>query len=195
MVGEIRDAEVAATAVNASLTGHLVFSTLHTNDAAGTFPRLLDMGVNVDVLGAALTVSMAQRLVRKLCENCRVQVQLTDDDKKTLEPILKNIPHPEDLPANRNTIWEAKGGGCEKCGGLGYKGRISVVEVILMDKNIEQVVRTTTSEREIWRAAKGQGIRRMAQDGAVKVFQGITSLEELGRIVDLHDEVMLESLS
>lgn len=193
MVGEIRDAEVAATAVNASLTGHLVFSTLHTNDAAGTFPRLLDMGVNVDVLGAALTVAMAQRLVRKLCENCRVERAISPEEAKVLDPILKGMPHPEDIPTNRTT-WMAKEGGCEKCGGLGYKGRISVVEVILMDKAVEEVIRRTTSEREIWRAAKPQGIRRMAQDGVIKVLQGVTSLEELGRIVDLHDEVMLETL-
>jgi len=195
MVGEIRDAEVASTAVNASLTGHLVFSTLHTNDAAGTFPRLLDMDVNADVLGAALTVAMAQRLVRKLCANCRVETKIEGEAAATLAPILKNMPHPEDLPANQNIMWIAKEGGCEKCGGLGYKGRISVVEVILMDRAVEEVIRTTTSEREIWRAAKPQGIRRMAQDGIIKVLQGVTSLDELGRIVDLHDEVMLETLA
>lgn len=192
MVGEIRDAEVASTAVNASLTGHLVFSTLHTNDAAGTFPRLIDMGVNADILGAAVTVAMAQRLVRRLCDNCRVSAPIHGDDAKLFAPLLKNIPHPEELPANLETMWLPKG--CEKCGGLGYKGRIAVVEVILMDKEIEECVRHTSSEREIWRAAKHQQIRRMAQDGAVKVLQGVTSLEELSRVVDLHDEVMLESL-
>ncbi|OGG72899.1 hypothetical protein A3A38_01580 [Candidatus Kaiserbacteria bacterium RIFCSPLOWO2_01_FULL_53_17] len=193
MVGEIRDGEVASTAVNAALTGHLVFSTLHTNDAAGTFPRLIDMGVNPDILGAAITVSMAQRLVRKLCEFCRVATPITGEDAKTMEPLLAHIPHPEGLPANRDTMWTAKG--CEKCGGIGYKGRISVVEVILMDKQIEETVRRTSSDREIWKASRPQEIRRMAQDGAVKVLNGITSLDELGRVVDLHDEVMLETLS
>lgn len=192
MVGEIRDAEVASTAVNASLTGHLVFSTLHTNDAAGTFPRLIDMGVNADILGAAVTVAMAQRLVRRLCENCRVEQPLQGDDAALLAPLLANIPHPEELPANAARMWVPKG--CEQCGGLGYKGRVAVVEVILMDKQIEECVRHTSSERDIWQAAKHQQIRRMAQDGAVKVLQGVTSLEELSRVVDLHDEVMLESL-
>lgn len=192
MVGEIRDAEVASTAVNASLTGHLVFSTLHTNDAAGTFPRLIDMGVNADILGAALTVSMAQRLVRRLCEHCRVEAKIEGDDLKTMQALLANIPHPEGVPENRERMWIAKG--CEKCGGIGYKGRMGVVEVILMDKAVEETIRKTTSEREIWRAAKPQQIRRMAQDGAVKVLQGVTSLDELGRVVDLHDEVMLETL-
>ncbi len=192
MVGEIRDAEVASTAVNASLTGHLVFSTLHTNDAAGTFPRLMDMGVNPEILGAALTVAMAQRLVRKLCPACRVPQPIQGEDKKTIETLLKNIPHADELPQNRDTMWIAKG--CDKCGGLGYKGRVAVVEVILMDHAIEDVCRKKSSEREIWAAARPQGIRRMAQDGAVKVLQGVTSLDELGRVVDLHDEVMLDTI-
>ncbi len=192
MVGEIRDAEVAATAVNASLTGHLVFSTLHTNDAAGTFPRLIDMGINADILGAALTVAMAQRLVRRLCAECRVPQPIGADDLKTIEPILRNIPHADELPANRETMWVPKG--CAKCGGLGYKGRIAVVEVVLMDKEIEECVRHSSSDRDIWKAATHQKIRRMAQDGVVKVLQGVTSLEELGRVVDLHDEVMLETI-
>ena len=193
MVGEIRDAEVASTAVHASLTGHLVFSTLHTNDAAGTFPRLIDMGINADVLGAAVTVSMAQRLVRKLCPECRVAEPIKGADRATMDALLKNIPHAEALPANRDTMWVGKG--CEKCGGLGYKGRIAVVGVILMDHEIEECVRHTSSERDIWKAAMHQKIRRMAQDGVVKVLQGVTSLEELGRVVDLHDEVMLETIA
>ncbi len=192
MVGEIRDAEVASTAVHASLTGHLVFSTLHTNDAAGTFPRLIDMGVNADILGAAITTAMAQRLVRRLCPDCREAQPITGKDAKILEPLFKNIPHAEDLPKNRDTMWVPKG--CLKCGGLGYKGRIAVVEVILMDKEIEDCVRHTSSERDIWKAAMHQRIRRMAQDGAVKVLLGVTSLDELSRVVDLTDEVMLGSI-
>ena len=192
MVGEIRDAEVASTAVHASLTGHLVFSTLHTNDAAGTFPRLIDMGVNADILGAAITVAMAQRLVRKLCPACREARPIDEQSLKTIAPLLANIPHPEELPANRDMMWVAKG--CNKCGGLGYKGRSAVVEAILMDKEIEAAVRQSSSEREIWKAAAHQKIRRMAQDGAVKVLRGLTSLDELGRVVDLNDPVLLENI-
>jgi len=192
MVGEIRDAEVASTAVHASLTGHLVFSTLHTNDAAGTFPRLIDMGVNADILGAAITVAMAQRLVRKLCPACREARPIDEQSLKTIAPLLANIPHPEELPANRDMMWVAKG--CNKCGGLGYKGRSAVVEAILMDKEIEAAVRHSSSEREIWKAAAHQKIRRMAQDGAVKVLRGLTSLDELGRVVDLNDPVLLENI-
>jgi len=195
MVGEIRDAEVASTAIQASLTGHLVFSTLHTNDAGGTFPRLIDMGVAPDVLGAAVTTAMAQRLVRRLCPNCRVAAPITGDVKKKMEQLLNNIPHTEELPANRETMWVPNPKGCEKCAGLGYKGRIAVVEVILMDKEIEECVRHSSSERDIWHAAKHQKIRRMAQDGAVKILQGVTSFEELARVVDLNDEVMLETIA
>jgi len=191
MVGEIRDNEVASTAVQASLTGHLVFSTLHTNDAAGTFPRLIEMGVNPDILGAAVTVAMAQRLVRRLCPNCREAKPITGEDAKIVAAMLKNIPHADELPENHDTMWAAKG--CVKCGGIGYKGRTAVVEVILMDQEIETAVRTTSSERDIWKAAKHQKIRRMAQDGIVKVLQGITSLDELGRVVDLHEESLLET--
>ncbi len=187
MVGEIRDKEVAETAVHASLTGHLVFSTLHTNDAAGTFPRLIDMGISADILGAAVTVAMAQRLVRRLCEHCRIPHTLTSDEKETMEKLLKNIPHPEGLPSS-NTAWEPKG--CEKCGGIGYKGRIGVVEVILMDREIEETIRKSSSERDLWAAAKHQQIRRMAQDGAVKVLQGVTSFDELSRVVNLKDDTL-----
>lgn len=193
MVGEIRDAEVAATAVHASLTGHLVFSTLHTNDAGGTFPRLIDMGVAPDILAAAVTTAMAQRLTRRLCPHCRVAAPIEGANKETMDRLLDNIPHEDELPANRDTMWIPKG--CDKCGGLGYKGRIAVVEVILMDKEIEECVRHTSSEREIWAAAKHQRIRRMAQDGAVKILQGVTSLEELSRVVDLNDPVMLETIA
>lgn len=189
MVGEIRDGEVASTAVHAALTGHLVFSTLHTNDAAGTFPRLVDMGVSADILGASLTVAMAQRLVRRLCPHCREATPITGKDREIMDKLLLNIPHADELPANRETMWKPKG--CEKCGGVGYKGRIGIVEVILMDKQIEDIIRTSSSEHEIWKAAKHQNIRRMAQDGAVKVLQGVTSLDELGRVVNLQDETML----
>ena len=189
MVGEIRDSEVASTAVHAALTGHLVFSTLHTNDAAGTFPRLVDMGVSADILGASLTVAMAQRLVRRLCPACRVSVPISGAARTTMDALLKNIPHADELPENHDTMWEAKG--CEACGGIGYKGRITVIEAILMDKTIEDTIRTTSSEHQIWAAAKHQGIRRMAQDGAVKVLKGVTSLDELSRVVNLEDPTML----
>jgi type IV pilus assembly protein PilB len=188
MVGEIRDSEVASTAVHAALTGHLVFSTLHTNNAGGTFPRLVDMGINPDIIGSSVNMAMAQRLVRRLCEKCRTPEPLQGSAKKLMDRLLNNIPHPEGLPANREITWVPKG--CSECAGLGFKGRVAIVEAILMDDTIEAAVRSGASEREIWAAAAHQGVRRMAQDGAVKVLRGVTSLPELGRVVDLDEDAI-----
>ncbi len=187
MVGEIRDKDVASTAVHAALTGHLVFSTLHTNNAAGTFPRLVDIGVQPEVLGSAVNLAMAQRLARKLCTHCRRAVPIAGKDRKTVDRILRTIPRPESLPANSDTMWEAVG--CEKCANLGYKGRVAILEAIKMDEALEEVVRHNPTEIEIWRAAAPQGIRRMAEHGLVKVLEGVTSLEELGRVVNLDEQL------
>ncbi len=189
MVGEIRDPEVAEVAVHAALTGHLVFSTLHTNNAAGTFPRLMDLGVRAEVLSSALNITMAQRLARKLCDNCKVQVPLQGEEKRIIDLVLDNIPRKEDLPDFDNFVYKAKG--CELCGGTGYKGRVAIVEAIQMDPKVEEVLRNNPTEIEIWKAARHQKIRRMYEDGVVKVMQGITSLEELGRVVEINEEEIL----
>ncbi|MBI2048535.1 MAG: type II/IV secretion system protein [Parcubacteria group bacterium] len=191
MVGEIRDAEVASTAVHAALTGHLVFTTLHTNNAAGTFPRLIDMGIQPEILGSSVNVAMAQRLVRILCEHCREAVPITGRAKEIMDKLLKNVPHPDDMPENRETMWLPKG--CPECGNMGYKKRIGIVEAIFMDEELEKVVRSTSSEREIWRSAERQQIRRMSQDGMVKVLRGITSFDEVERTVNLDADVKMYS--
>jgi len=185
MVGEIRDPEVAATAVNAALTGHLVFSTLHTNNAAGTFPRLIDIKVRPEIIGSAVNLTMAQRLTRKLCEKCKKSVPLTGEAKAKMDALLYNIPRPESLPKNREVMWQAVG--CEECRGTGYRGRIAILEAIKMDEAVEAAVRANPSEIEIWRAARPQQIRRMAEDGAVKILEGVTSLDELARVIDIED--------
>ncbi|MEX0672589.1 MAG: GspE/PulE family protein [Candidatus Paceibacterota bacterium] len=189
MVGEIRDEETANTAINAALTGHLVFSTLHTNDAAGTFPRLIDLGVDAKVITSAVTLSMAQRLVRKLCEDCKKEAVIEGKDKETVDRLLaslreKNEKYLVDLQTEK--MWVA--GGCDKCNDLGYKGRLGIYEAILGDKAIEMALRDNPSIREIWEAAKPQGIPRLAEDGVIKALKGITSLEELRRVVDIDSE-------
>ncbi len=189
MVGEIRDPEVASTAVNAALTGHLVFSTLHTNNAAGTFPRIIDLDVSPEIIGAALSVSMAQRLTRKLCTTCRVSRPMNKEEQDIINKILKTIPRPEDLPTNRDTLWHPSEGGCDKCGNSGYKGRIAVLEAVLVDSAVEKAARNNPSEADIWRASRPQNIRRMVEDGIVKVLDGITSLEELSRVVDIKEDL------
>jgi len=186
MVGEIRDEETAETAVNAALTGHLVFSTLHTNNAAGSFPRLIDLGVNPKVITSAINISLAQRLVRKLCKYCKKQVEPDVQTKKRVAAILDSIKDKSLIPSPI-TFYEAQG--CEKCNMSGYSGRIGIYEAILTDENIEKVVKENPSEREIKKAAEPQGILDMRQDGILKVVKGITSLEELERVVDLEEEL------
>ncbi|MBP9711254.1 MAG: Flp pilus assembly complex ATPase component TadA [Candidatus Pacebacteria bacterium] len=185
MIGEIRDSEVATTAINAALTGHLVFSTLHTNNAAGSFPRLIDLGVDEKVLSSAINVAMAQRLVRVLCKTCRKQRPATPDEKKIIDRILGGVVKKELIPADPSQVYEASTAECQECHGRGYKGRIGIFEAIFMDDTIETILRERPSEREIAQAAAAQGIPTMEQDGVLKVLRGVTSLEELGRVVDL----------
>ncbi|MFA6404616.1 MAG: GspE/PulE family protein [Candidatus Paceibacterota bacterium] len=185
MVGEIRDGETANIAVNSALTGHLVFSTLHTNDAAGTFPRLIELGVSSNIIPSALRVSMAQRLVRVLCSECKKEVAVEENQKQNIESIIESIEDKSAVPIDRSKMWMP--GSCDKCNHTGYKGRIGIYEAIIMNRNIEDVVEANSSDREIWLAAKGQGIMTMRQDGIVKVLQGVTSLEELERVISLQD--------
>ncbi len=185
MVGEIRDNETADIAINSALTGHLVFSTLHTNDAAGTFPRLIDLGVNSKVLTSAIRVAMAQRLVRKLCDSCKKEVAISGADQKEIEDALATIEDKSIVPVERTKMFTAVG--CEKCNNTGFKGRVGIYEAILSDKKIEDAVEMNPSEREIWIAAQGQGILTMKQDGVLKILAGITSLEELKRVISITD--------
>lgn len=185
MVGEIRDNETADIAVNSALTGHLVFSTLHTNDAAGTYPRLIDLGVNSKILTSAIRIAMAQRLVRKLCEYCKKEVPIDGDVKQGIEATIQGIEDKSVIPADRSKMWISEG--CDKCNKTGYKGRIGIYEAILTDQKIEDAVEMNPSEREIWAAAKGQSILTMKQDGTLKVLQGITSMSELERVITLTD--------
>ena len=190
MIGEIRDSETAKIAVNASLTGHLVFSSLHTNNAAGTISRLIDLEVNPKVLTTALNVSMAQRLVRKLCEHCKVPAELTAEEKvffeKTIEKIHKKQPEEK---LSLGTVWKSSGVGCEHCNASGYKGRIGIYEAILMTSEMEDILIENPSEKELLQITEKQGILNMREDGVVKVLRGITSLEELARVVDIEKDL------
>ncbi len=182
MVGEIRDSETAEIAINAGLTGHLVFSTLHTNNAAGAFPRLIDLGVDPKVISSAINVVMAQRLVRKLCKKCAKEIKISSEMKVFMTEALKNL-HADYEKLQRESMWEAKG--CEACNGVGYKGRVGIFEGIVVDENIDKIIRESPSEREITKIAEPQGIPTMLQDGIIKVLRGVTSLDELGRVIDL----------
>jgi type IV pilus assembly protein PilB len=181
MVGEIRDLETAETAVHAALTGHLVFSTLHTNNAAGTFTRLIDLGVNPKILTSAINMAIAQRLVRRLCEHCKEEITIQGEDLALLKNVYESIKEKE-IPWT-DKVYKPKG--CEACNGTGYKGRIGIFEAVLSDKKVEEALESNPSEREIKLAAEGQGIMDMAQDGVIKILKGMTDMEEVRRVVDL----------
>lgn len=185
MVGEIRDHETAEIAINSALTGHLVFSTLHTNDAAGTFPRLAELGANPGIIPSAVRVSMAQRLLRKLCEKCKKEIPLEGETKKNIDEILSTIVDKELSPKDTSKIYIPVG--CLSCNQTGYKGRTGVYEAILMDENIEKAVQSNSSDHEIWEIAKSQGILTMKQDAVIKILKGITSMEELERVIAIKD--------
>ena len=192
LVGEIRDGETAATAINAALTGHLVFSTLHTNDAAGAIPRLVDMKVNPTMIPPALNLVIAQRLLRKVCPKCSKEIK---PDKETLEEIKNGLAN---LPArvaselarvaggpslSGATIKQAKPEGCAYCNFTGYKGRIGVFELFIVDDAMEKVILKTPSIVEIKESAIKSGMVLMKQDGLLKVLQKITTMEEVERIL------------
>jgi type IV pilus assembly protein PilB len=183
MVGEIRDREVAETAVHAALTGHLVFSTLHTNSAAGAFPRLLDLGVDPRVIGSAFNVMLGQRLVRMLCEHCKETREATTEEQALMTRIMGG-------PVDTTTLYDGRG--CDACGGSGFKGRIGIFEAIRIDKEVEQAVISDPREENIIRVSRPQGIPTMQQDGILKVLKGVTSFDELARVVDLYNTRVID---
>ncbi|HRY62331.1 MAG TPA: GspE/PulE family protein [Candidatus Paceibacterota bacterium] len=186
MVGEIRDPETAKIAINSALTGHLVFSTLHTNDAAGAIPRLVDLGVNPKIISSALTLTIAQRLVRKLCPECKKATTPKEEDAKMIENVSKLIKEkrPDIAVPDGKQVWVA-GEGCEFCNGVGYKGRTGVFEAIIVDADVSRVITGEVNARDIKIASHKQGILDMREHGILKVLQGMTSIEELERVVEL----------
>lgn len=182
MVGEVRDAEVAETAVQAALTGHFVFSTLHTNNAAGTFPRLVDLGVDPKTFASAISVAMAQRLVRNLDPDARKQVPATDEQKRMMEKVLSTVEDKSLLPASLDMVWVPDPKSEEESG---YRGRTGVHEAIFMDDELGNFLRDNPSEGDIAKSVRRQGFLTMAQDGVLKALAGSTSLDEVFRVVDL----------
>jgi general secretion pathway protein E len=173
MVGEIRDAETAEIAVQAALTGHLVFSTLHTNDAAGAISRLLEMGVQDYLLSSSLLCVLAQRLVRRLCPRCRKEKPFTGLDGATHELGFQNG---EPL----RVVWEAVG--CDGCSGTGYLGRIGIYELLPVTSEICKIILQRADANAIRNLAVEQGMRLLRDDGWDKVRQGVTTLAEVLRV-------------
>ncbi len=193
MIGEIRDSETAKIAVESALTGHLVFSTLHTNNAAGVIPRLIDLDVNPKILVSALSLSIAQRLVRKLCVSCKKEKTPTEEElsliKKISENAKKNNKDFSKYGVEVSKNFKIYGAvGCNDCNSTGYHGRIGIFETIHNDASIEKIIPNNPSEREIKIIAEKQGYLNMKEDGIIKVLKGITSFEEVEGAVDLDEE-------
>jgi len=183
MVGEIRDLETAETAIQASLTGHLVLSTIHTNDAAGAVPRFLSMGTKPYLLAPALNVVVAQRLVRKICPDCREEYRLDPEMQKRVEEVVASIPPSANVKASLERAHLIQGRGCSACHGTGYRGRMGIFEVLVVDAEVEKIILGgSVSEYQMRDIAATQGMLTMAQDGILKALDGLTTPDEVFRV-------------
>jgi type IV pilus assembly protein PilB len=185
MVGEIRDSETADLAVQASLTGHLVFSTLHTNSAAGALPRLLDMGAEPYLLASSMTCVMGQRVVRKVCVHCATkyvpQKEVVNTVRSTLGPLFDAW-----VAQHKNEEMQfAKGSGCEECSGTGYSGRTGIYEVLSVSEKIGRLIMERASDADIQRQGMAEGMLLMKQDGYLKVLDGVTTIDEVLRVAEV----------
>jgi len=179
MVGEIRDEEVASTAVHAALTGHLVFSTLHTNNSAGAYTRLIDIGLDPTVVGSSVNLVMAQRLLRTLHPVNRKRVPIEGRDKAFVDRVLATIQDRSLIPKDTSMMWVPDA----PEGELGYKGRVGVYEIIQTTREIEDAIRQNLTIRELEDVARKQGFLTLHEDSILKVLEGVTSLEEVRRIM------------
>lgn len=180
LVGEIRDQETAEIAVNAALTGHLLLSTFHANDAATCVPRLLYMGTEPFLLASTLELVVAQRLVRKICEVCRYSVEVTKEELK------KFMPDPEKyFKEEKTTVYQGRG--CQSCGGTGFKGRTAIYEFIQVTQEVEDLILKNPSRKEVWELARKQGSHSLFDDGIDKAKRGLTTIRELLRVASPQD--------
>lgn len=184
LVGEIRDKDTANTAIQAALTGHLVFSTLHTNSAPGVIPRLVNLGVDVTSLAPAINLIIAQRLVRKLCTKCRVKKEVTPELQKKIDTFLAALPERVLRPEAKDIVLyepphtETKTG-CALCGFTGYKGRAGVFELMKVDDDIEPIILQNSGEGSVTKFAREHGMVTLQQDAILRVLLGVTTFEEV----------------
>lgn len=188
MVGEIRDSETAELAVHAALTGHLVFSTVHTNSAIGAIPRLIDMGIEPFLLSSSLSVVAAQRLVRRICVKCKEEEKLPEKMLKEISVFVEDIL-PEELAKygidiSKGLIFH-KGKGCEHCGDTGYKGRVAIYEVLEATDEVKEImIEREGSGPALEKYAKKVHMVTMKQDGLLKTLLGLTTISELERVTE-----------
>jgi len=174
MVGEIRDGETAGLAVNTALTGHLVLSTIHTNDAATTLPRLIDLKIEPYLIASTINIAIGQRLVRKICGDCKEQIEITQQEMESLTDVVS-----PDILGSQTTFY--KGKGCEKCNDTGYRGRVCINEVLVVDDAIREAIHRKATAAEIKHEAKKQKMTLMIEDGFLKAKAGVTTIEEILR--------------
>ena len=187
MVGEIRDLETAEIAINASLTGHVVLSTIHANSASAAIPRFLAMGVKPFLLAPSLNVILSQRLVRKICPHCIEEYKPDEQNLKRAKVYLSEITDKAkekiDVDLDLNNLKFYRGKGCEKCNYIGYSGRIGIYEVLPITNKLEEaIMKGEVSEYEIKELCKNEGIVNMIQDGLIKAIEGKTTIEEVFRV-------------
>ncbi|MCR4307812.1 MAG: type II/IV secretion system protein [Candidatus Berkelbacteria bacterium] len=185
MVGEIRDLETAAMATHAALTGHLVLTTLHTNDAAGALPRLINMGVEPFLITSSLNAVIGQRLVRKICDKCREKATIPTTLLETIKRELSVLPSGQMKNININQLIFYHGKGCKECNN-GYSGRIGIFEVLQMSSRVEELAVRKAPTSEIKKAAIADGMITMIQDGLLKALKGITTVDEVMRVTTTH---------
>ena len=176
MVGEIRDFETAKISIESALTGHLVLSTLHTNDAPSALTRLNEMGVEPFLTGAAVTAVLAQRLARKLCSHCCEAYTPTSEELVAARFTAEQMAAADGTPLYRKK-------GCPRCAHTGYKGRFGIFQLMVMSEQLERMASERASRDELERIAREGGMRGLWDDGLEKVLQGVTSIEELGRVL------------
>lgn len=188
MVGEIRDAETAELAVHAALTGHLMFSTIHTNTAIGAIPRMIDMGIEPFLLSSSLRLVMAQRLVRTICKDCKEEEKIPDSLRQLIVEEIKKIPEKEiekhGIKLEKDIVFY-HGKGCDKCGGTGLRGRMAIFEVVPITNKIRDIIIEKRGNEElIIRERDAMNILTMKQDGLLKILKGVTSIEEVERVTE-----------
>ena len=182
LVGEIRDKETTQLAIQAALTGHLVFSTLHTNDSSTAIPRLIDLGGEPFLIASVLNASLAQRITRKICQFCKKEYEAPDEVVKNIQTVLGDL-----VPSQykNNPVRLSKGEGCDECGHSGYLGRVAIFEVLKISSTINTMILKEVGAKEIETEAKKEGLITMKQDGYLKVLDGITTIEEVLRVAEV----------
>ncbi len=175
-IGEIRDKTTAEMALKAAMTGHQVYTTLHTNDSFGAIPRLLDLGLKPGMIAGAIIAVFAQRLTRRLCEHCKEEYKPSPEECRILSVNSSNPP----------TLYRAREGGCDLCAGQGYKGRVAVAEVLTFDEEMDELLARGESKAELKIMAEKKGFKNMKDDGILKVLDGVTDLQALSRVVDIN---------